>query len=50
MTAADLAAALRRLREEVPIAGATIAGFAPRSPADAVLDLGAILRLIGAVA
>ncbi|OIU88384.1 arginase family protein [Microbacterium sp. AR7-10] len=50
VTAADLAAALRRLREEVPFAGATIAGFAPRSPADAVLDLGAILRLIGAVA
>lgn len=50
VSATDLAAALRRLREEVPLAGATIAGFAPRSPADAVLDLGAILRLIGAVA
>lgn len=50
VTASGLAAALRRLREEVPLAGATIAGFAPRSPADAVLDLGAILRLIGAVA
>ncbi|MGX1791425.1 arginase family protein [Microbacterium sp. NPDC055312] len=50
VTANDLAAALRRLRDEVPLAGATIAGFAPRSPADAVLDLGAILRLIGAVA
>lgn len=50
VTASALSAALRRLREEVPLAGATIAGFAPRSPADAVLDLGAILRLIGAVA
>ncbi|WP_313356410.1 arginase family protein [Microbacterium sp.] len=50
VTENHLAAALRRLREEVPLAGATIAGFAPRSPADAVLDLGAILRLIGAVA
>ncbi|MEJ6555096.1 arginase family protein [Microbacterium esteraromaticum] len=50
VTANGLAAALRRLRDEVPLAGATIAGFAPRSPADAVLDLGAILRLIGAVA
>lgn len=48
--ASGLAAALRRLRDDVPLAGATIAGFAPRSPADAVLDLGAILRLIGAVA
>jgi len=34
----------------VPLAGATIAGFAPRSPADAVDDLGALLRLVGAVA
>lgn len=46
----SLSAAIRRLREEVPLAGATIAGFAPRSPVDAVDDLGAILRLIGAVA
>jgi arginase len=34
----------------VPLAGATIAGFAPRSADDAVEDLGAILRLVGAVA
>jgi len=47
---AALSAAIRRLREEVPLAGATISGFAPRSPADAVDDLGALLRLIGAVA
>lgn len=45
-----LAAAIRRLREEFPLAGATIAGFAPRSPADAVDDLGSLLRLVGAVA
>lgn len=45
-----LAAAVRRLRERVPLAGATISGFAPRTPADAVDDLGAILRLIGSVA
>lgn len=50
VTAAALAAALRSLGDEIPIAGATIAGFAPRSPSDAVLDLGVILRLIGAVA
>jgi arginase len=50
VSATRLATALRRLRDEMPLAGATIAGFAPRSPADAVLDLGAILRLIGAVA
>jgi len=49
-SAAALSAALKRLRAEFPLAGATIAGFAPRSPADAVQDMGAILRLIGAVA
>jgi arginase len=48
--AAALAAVIRHVREELPLAGATIAGFAPRSPADAVRDMGAILRLIGAVA
>lgn len=48
--AAALSAAIRALRGRVPLAGATIAGFAPRSAGDAVEDLGAILRLIGAVA
>lgn len=47
---AALGAAIRRLRERVPLAGATISGFAPRTPADAVDDLGALLRLVGAVA
>ncbi|WP_435749310.1 arginase family protein [Microbacterium sp. PMB16] len=45
-----LSAAIRRLRDEIPLAGATISGFAPRSPADAVDDLGSLLRLVGAVA
>jgi arginase len=49
-SAANLAAAIRALRERVPLAGATISGFAPRTPLDAVEDLGAILRLVGAVA
>jgi arginase len=48
--AAALGAAIRALRARVPLAGATIAGFAPRSADDAVQDLGAILRLVGAVA
>ncbi|WP_407358350.1 arginase family protein [Microbacterium sp. LTA6] len=47
---ATLGAAIRRLRERVPLAGATIAGFAPSTPAAAVDDLGALLRLVGAVA
>jgi arginase len=46
----DLVASLQRLRDEMPIVGATIAGFAPPSAEAAVDDLGAILRLIGAVA
>ncbi|WP_336645191.1 arginase family protein [Microbacterium sp. USHLN186] len=46
---AALTAAVKRVRADVPLAGATIAGFAPRTPADAVLDMGAILRLIGAL-
>lgn len=49
-TPAALSAAIRRLREEIPLAGATISGFAPRTPADAVDDLGSLLRLVGAVA
>lgn len=49
-TTAALSASIRRLRERVPLAGATISGFAPRTPADAVDDLGALLRLVGAVA
>jgi arginase len=50
LSPAALSTAVRTLRGEIPLAGATIAGFAPRSPADAVDDLGALLRLIGAVA
>src|SRR5690606_9951995 len=47
---ADIVAALKAVRAEFPIAGATVAGFAPTSPLAAVNDLGAILRIIGAVA
>lgn len=50
VSVATLVSAIRRVREDFAIAGATIAGFAPRTPVDAVQDLGAILRLIGAVA
>ncbi len=50
LRAAEIVDAVRVLRERLPLAGATIAGFAPRSPGDAVGDLGAILRLIGALA
>lgn len=46
----DVVAALKAIRDEFPIVGATVAGFAPTSPMAAVDDLGAILRIIGAVA
>lgn len=49
-SATALVSAIRHVREHMPIAGATIAGFAPRTPVDAVQDLGAVLRLIGSVA
>lgn len=47
---AELVASLQALKAAVPIAGATIAGFAPPTPESAVDDLGSILRLVGAVA
>ncbi|QAY60707.1 arginase family protein [Microbacterium protaetiae] len=47
---AELTAALARLRSQVPLVGASLAGFAPASPAVAVDDLGAILRIVGALA
>lgn len=50
LTADVLIAIIRRVREGTPLAGASICGFAPRSPEHAVNDLGTILRLIGALA
>lgn len=46
----ELAAAIRALRQRVPLVGASICGFAPASTDSAVDDMGAILRLVGAVA
>lgn len=46
----EVTAALGRLRAAMPLAGASITGFAPSSPAAAVDDLGAILRIVGALA
>lgn len=47
---AALTAALARLRERMPLVGASVAGFAPSSPDAAVDDLGTILRIVGALA
>ncbi|MET0736190.1 MAG: arginase family protein [Microbacterium sp.] len=46
----ELVAALGALRKRVPLVGSSIAGFAPSSPAAAIDDLGAILRIVGALA
>lgn len=46
----QLVAAIQAVRATTPLVGATIAGFAPSSPAAAVDDLGAILRIVGALA
>ncbi|WP_336633230.1 MULTISPECIES: arginase family protein [unclassified Microbacterium] len=46
----DLVGAIRAVRTVLPLAGASIAGFAPASPAAAVDDLGTILRVVGALA
>jgi len=46
----ELTAAIRAIRSRVPLAGASIAGFAPATPHAAVDDLGTILRVVGALA
>lgn len=50
LTLDQLTATIRAVRDRVPLAGASIAGFAPSSPAAAVDDLGTILRVVGALA
>ncbi|MFH8250847.1 arginase family protein [Microbacterium sp. B2969] len=50
LTVAQLVAAIGAIRATTPLLGATIAGFAPPTPAAAVDDLGAILRVVGALA
>lgn len=49
-TLGELTAAIAAVRRTAPLVGASIAGFAPASPAAAVDDLGTILRVVGALA
>lgn len=49
MTPGELTAALRALRREFELAGATVAGFAPESPDAADRDLPVILRVLAAL-
>ncbi|GAA2040227.1 arginase family protein [Agromyces tropicus] len=46
----QLVAVVRAVVDRLPLAGASIAGFAPASPEAAIDDLPTILRLIGALA
>ena len=50
LSVAELVAAIATARAVAPLVGATIAGFAPSSPTAAGDDLGAILRVVGALA
>lgn len=46
----DLVAAIRAVRAVAPLAGAALTAFSPASPDAASDDLGAILRIVGALA
>ncbi|MFE7845972.1 arginase family protein [Microbacterium sp. NPDC057407] len=50
LSVAELTAAISRVRAELPLAGASLAGYSPASLATANDDLGAILRVVGALA
>lgn len=49
LTIAELTALIRGVRARYELAGASVTEFAPTSPAAAVEDMGAILRIIGAL-
>ncbi|GEP48318.1 arginase family protein [Microbacterium saccharophilum] len=50
LAVADVTASIAALRARLPLAGASVCGFAPATPAAAVDDLGSILRIVGALA
>ncbi|GAA1946829.1 arginase family protein [Microbacterium deminutum] len=50
VTVGELTAAIGRLRAAVPLVGSSLAGYSPASLSAADDDLGAILRIIGALA
>ena len=49
VSASDLTSLIKEVKGRFPLAGATLAGFAPSSPESAVDDLGTLLRVIGAL-
>jgi arginase len=50
LTVGELTAAIAAVRAEFPLVGSSLAGYSPASAASATDDLGAILRVIGALA
>ena len=50
LAVAELTAAIAAVRAELPLAGASLAGYSPASAASATDDLGVILRVVGALA
>lgn len=50
LSVAEVTAVIGRLRSELPLVGSSIAGYSPASLATATDDLGAILRVVGALA
>ncbi|MFV0374403.1 arginase family protein [Microbacterium sp.] len=50
MTVAQLTAAIAQVRAQLPLVGASLCGFAPATAQVAVDDLGALLRIVAALA
>ena len=50
VSVAELTAAISRLRSDLPLVGSSLAGYSPASLSAAEDDLGAILRIVGALA
>ena len=50
LAVAELTAAIAAVRAELPLAGASLAGYSPASAASATDDLGVILRVVGVLA
>lgn len=50
LSVAELTAAIAAVRAELPLVGSSLAGYSPASLATATDDLGAILRVVGALA
>jgi arginase len=50
LSVSELTTAIARVRAETALVGSSLAGYSPASPASATDDLGALLRVVGALA